>query len=896
MISRVRDRLLSAAASLRFRLRALIKRRQLDHDLDDELRHHLELRAELEAGRGLTAAEAHRAARVRFGSVDRLREDARDVSRFVVLAGFLDDATRGVRLLRRQPVFAGVTTAILSLGIGINVWIFGAMTTLLFRPMPGIADPGRLVAIGRSENGAGFDTQSYPNALSIRQRNTALEDLAVYSDITLGVDASGETARVRGQLVSANYFRVIGSAMARGRAFADADDRPGTRAVVVSDAFRKRTFGPAAGAVGETIHVNRATVEVIGVAPEDFRGLDGSGAPVDIWLPIGAMDAIGLRSGVAGDPLTNRAATWLGLLGRLKADVSIGTARVSLRRLGEQLAAEFPDDNAGRGIAVEPLGGVAPGARDDVWRDWALLNGLSAVVLLVVCFNVGNMMLARASARRQEMALRLSLGAGRLRLVRQLLAEHTVLMIAGAAGGGLVAWWAALAARSVVPGGFVPLPAGGLGADWRVFAFTAAVTLASGAVFCLPPAWAVARTSVVTQVASGRGQRVTSPARLRTLFAVLQIALSLGLLISAGLLTRSLRNATAVDLGFRPDGVVTAYYDLEAAGYAPAEGARVHGRLLERLRQWPAVESAALGQHAPLQGSSLGLPIQVVENGTPGRAQLVRMNVIAPGFLRTLRTPVRRGREFEDADDGSATPVALVNEACLHQCFGGADPLGRRILVFRETSPREIVGVVADSKYSQPLETVRPTIYVPVAQRYAPRMAIIIRTASPAAVARELPDEVRHLDTALPVYDVRTLDDRMRLALWEPRLMSGLVAGFGLLTLVLAVLGVYGVIAQATTQRAPEIAVRMALGARPGQILRLVTRQGLSLVAIGTVLGLVLAIGASGLLETFLYGVAPLDPISFASGTAVLSVATLCGCLLPACRAAVANPAQVLRQ
>jgi predicted permease len=889
------DRLLSAAASLRFRVWALLHRRALDRDLEAELRHHLELRAEREVAGGLSLPAARRAAALRFGGYGSILADARDASRFVLFADFVADTVHGVRLLRRNPVSACVTVMILALGIGINVWIFSTMQALLFRPVPGIDAPDRLVAIGRTQDGAGFDTQSYPNAEALRERNLVLSDLAVYSDITVGVEAQSQTARVRGARVSANFFDVLGAAMAQGRGFSAADDG-GARVAVVSEDFWRPIFGPGATLASDvTIRVNRVPFQVVGVAPTGFRGL-AAGSPVDIWLPLGAMDRRIGRSAMVDEALTNRAVTWLWTVGRLKAGVSFAEARVSLRSLGDRLAAEFPAANSGRGVAVEPVGGIGPLARARLQSQWLLLNGLSGLVLLVVCFNVANMTVARASSRRQEMALRLSLGAGRLRLVRQVLAEHTVVALAGGVGGALIAWGGAKLLLAALPPGLLSLTPESLAPDWRAFAFAAAAAFAAGAMFSVPAALTAARTPVMTLLRTGTGHG-WAPARLRTAFAVLQVSLSLALLTSGALLGRSLREATAVDLGFEARGVVTAYYDLEEAGYGAADGAQVHAQLLERLRAWGAVDVAALGQHAPLQGSSLGLPIEI-DGGRAGggRTQLVRVNVVSPDYFAALRTPLRRGREFHDDDRAAAPPVALVNETCRRVCFGGDDPLGRSILVFRESGPREIVGVVADTKYSQPLEDVRPTIYLPVAQRYSPRMAILLRTSSPAAVVRALAGEVRRVDTALPVYDVLTLDDRAELALWQPRLSSVVVGGFGMLTLLLAVLGVYGLVAQTTSQRAPEIAVRMALGASPGTVVSMVLRQGLWLVATGMVIGLCAAVALAALLKSFLYNVGPFDPASFGFAIAVLGSFTLAGCVVPAWRAAAANPGVVLRR
>jgi predicted permease len=896
LMSRWWDRLVSAAVGLRFRFRALVSHRARDRELAEELRHHLLLREEQEAARGLTAPAARRAARVRFGSVGRIHDDTRNASRFVALADFADDAVHGARLLRRSPAFAITAVLILSVGIGINVWIFSAMNALLFPSFAGVSDPSRLVALGRMQHGEGFDTLSYPDAMALRARNTVLEELAFYSDLSVTVEGSEQTARLRGQVVSANFFRVIGGAMTEGRGFADDDDRGGALAAVVSEDFRRRTLGSDRALSGATLRINRVPIRIVGVAPRGFQGFV-AGAPVDVWLPMRALSAVNTLRGVPADPRENRAAHWLWLVGRLSPGTSISQARTSIGRLGAELAAETHDED-GRGIAVEPVGAVGPATRGTVLRVWALLNGISTLVLLVVCFNVANMTLARVLSRLQEMRLRASLGATRLRLVRQLLGEHVVLALAGGIGGGLVAWWVSGVFRAAVPPA-APIPSSGFAPDWRVLAFTAAIAVASSVMFTLPAAWMAGRqrASGAVPVPMGSGSRIAPPARLRSVFAVLQVALALALLIGATLLGRSLQNAMHVDLGFQAGGVVTAYYDLEAAGYGRVDGASVHAQVVDRLRQWGAVDVAALGAHSPLQGASLGLPITVKEDGpaTPAR-QLVRTNVITPEFFRALRTPILIGREFSDKDGATAPRVAVINETCRRTCFGGANPIGRRFVMFTETEPREIVGVVADSKYSQPLEQVRPTVFVPAAQYYSPRMAILLRTSSPAAVLQALPGIVRGVNPAVPVYDAFTLEDRLSLALWPSRAMSALAGGFGLLTLILAVLGVYGVVSDAAEQRSQEIAVRMALGAEPRMILRMVLRRGVSILGAGTAIGVALSWLCSGALEAFLYGVEPVDPTTIVAAAAVLAAVTLVACLLPARRAAATSPGHVLRQ
>ncbi|ODS56022.1 MAG: hypothetical protein ABS36_06195 [Acidobacteria bacterium SCN 69-37] len=875
---------------MRFRLVAMLRRTTLDRDLGDELEHHLAMRAECEMADGIGAHEARRRAVLRFGNISRFRDEAREARRFVWLAEFAADVHHGARLSVRQPLFSSLAIVILALGIGLNVAIFGAMSALLYRPVPGLSDADRLVAIGRTENGAGFELLSYPDAADLRERNSVLTGLATYSDVTVALDSGEATTRARGQLASANFFDVLIAGMTRGRGFSDGADRAGVREAVVSEGFWTRALGSRPDVIGSRIRVNGESFDIVGVAPLGFQGVV-AGSSIDVWVPLRSLS----MAGPSDAPFASRSANWLSAVGRLRPDVSRAEARVALGDLGRALAREFPADNEARGIAVESVAGLGPSSRESVLRQWVLLNGLASLVLLVVCFNVVNMTLSRAAARTQEMRIRLSLGAGRLRLVRQLLAEHVMLAVVGGVGGALIAFWGSAALLSAVPATIRPGFTEPTSPDWRVFAFTVALALGAGIVCAVPPALTASRTRAARLVQFASGPSLPPRTRLRSVCAILQVAVSLALLIGAGLLARSLQQANEVNLGFDPDGIVTAYYDLDVADYTADTGAALHGRLLESARHWSGVQDAALGLHVPLQGSSLGMPIEIPSGGTDdGRMQLVRMNIISPGFFRTLGTPLLRGREFGD-DDAGGPQVAVVNETCRRVCFGGSDPIGRRIVVFRENAPREIVGVVADSKYSQPLEEVRPTVFVPVAQRYAPRLALLLRTSSAATVIGALPGNVRRVDPSLPLYDLQTLEDRLALALWQPRAISMLVGVLGTVSLVLAVLGVYAVVAETVVQRMPEFAVRMALGAGPATILWMVLRNGLSLVIAGTVLGAGLALATSGLLRSFLYRVEAIDATSFALAMFALAGAALGACLIPARRAARANPANVLR-
>jgi predicted permease len=892
------DRVRSAMAAARSWWRAHRHRNRLESEIEQELEFHLAQRAARDVAGGATEAESRRTARLRFGPVARIREDVRSMYTPRWLAGVARDLAHGLRRARLHPVFAIATTSLLAVGLGVNVGVHDLMLRLVSGPTPGLADVSRLALIGRTDKGTTFDLLSYPDALSLRARCAAFSDVAVFADRPLTVDAGGQTVRARGQFVSSNFFAVIGASLREGTGFGDANDGPrAAGGLVVGAAFRRRIWPSSQDISTATVRVNRHDMRVVGVAPDGFRGV-GGGEPVDVWIPFDSARVLRDAAGESLDDLmTNRSATWLSAVGRLAPGVSLAKARSAAEVVAVRLQSEFREDE-GRGVAVEPVGGaVDPAARPALRRQWAMLGGFALLLLVTVCLNVGGVLLVQLTSRSAEIRVRMSLGASPVRVIGQLMAEYLALAALGGIAALGLAHAIVLGAIALIPADLPIVVTAGAVPSGGAITATIVLVLLSAAVVCVPAGWTLLRDPARHSIPAWTGDRVAAPSRLRHWLAAGQVAVAMALLVLAGLLGRSARNAGAVQLGFDPNHLMTGYVDLAAAGYSGAASAEIQQRLLDIARQTPGVTSVAMGQHVPLQGSSLGLPIDIEGDatGTAPPSLLVRLNAISPAFFSTLRTEVLVGREFSATDDAGASRVALVNETCRRTCFGGANPLGRRIRLFQESVPRIVIGVAADSKYSQPLEDVRPTVFVPLAQREAPSVGFIVRTVRPEGFVTAWTDALRRLDDGLPVYDVRSLGERLDRGLWQPRMLAILALALGAASVILAGLGVFGVVAQVASERRRELAIRAALGARPLAIAGIVAEQGMLMLVVGAAIGGLCGAVLSRPLRSVLFNVAPNDPWNFAFAAAVVSVLVLAACAWPAWRAAVEGPGSVLK-
>ena len=809
------------------------------------------------------------------------------------------DLRYAVRLLRRNPLFALTAVLSLAVGIGANTTIFTIANALLFRAPVGVAEPDRLVDIGRSQNRQGFDTNSYPNYLDIRKRNTVFSGVYAYRfdppPMSLGGPDGAE--RVYGHLVTNNYFDVLGARPRIGRLFRtdDSEEPAANPIVVLGYRFWMRRFNGDVSMPGRTITVNGHPFTVVGVAEDGFHGT--SVLNPDLFVPMNMLEAAMPRTS-GGSLLTSRTAVWLVMGARLKPGISISQAQAELELLGAALEREFPTDNRGKGLRVLASSPI-PGQSGPVGGFMALLMGIVSLVLVIACANVAGVLLARAASRRREIAVRLAIGAGRRRLIAQLLTETSMLFVIGAAAGLLLARGMTTVLVSFLPTLPVPLQVS-LALDGRVIAFTLTVSLMAALLSGLVPALQASNTDVVPALKDD-GQGRVARLRGRHAFVVAQVALSLLLVVAAGLLVRALARASAIDTGFDPRGVELASLDLSLAGYTESTGRTFARDLVSRVRALPGVESASLSRVMPLGGSRVGLGALTVPGVTSpnGRASFgFEWNIVEPGYFATMRTPLVRGRDFDERDREGGQSVIIINETAARTLWPGQDPIGRPLL--HQRGPNEfrtltVIGVARDGKYTFLGEAPVAFVYVPMQQEYSPRMTIVARTIDGRRIAGELRRLVATMDSNLPIITAQTLLDYISFGLVPQRVAASVAGSLGLVGLLLASMGIYGVTAYMVARRTREIGIRVALGAQRGDVVRMVLRQGMRLAAVGVAIGLVLAAAGSRLLATLLFGVPPIDPVTFIGSTLLFVAIGLAACLVPARRATRINAMEALR-
>ena len=802
------------------------------------------------------------------------------------------------RMLRKSPTFTVVAMLVIALGSGAVTTIFSAASALLLRPIPGVVRPGRLVDIARTDphGGRSYLSTSYPFYTHVRDESRTFKGVAAWTFLQLTVSTGAQGTTTFANLVSANYFTVLGVQPARGRFFtADEDRTPGAHAVIVlSDGFWRRRFGGDPGIVGRSILVNSTPYTVIGVAPPKFSGV----FPVvqtDAWVPLMMAGQLGRDR----DALTSAGSGWLTLFGRLNDGVSIAQARADLASITTAHLAEEPQDfTTFSGIAMSRLTGFPADASGPIFGFVALLLAISALVLVIASVNVAGMLLARATARRREMAVRIALGASRGRLVRQLLTESIVLFLGGAIGGLLIALWSTrLFGRIQLPAE-VPLSAD-LSPDYRVLAFSLGTALLTGLIFGLAPALQATQSDPSTALRSDTAGSGARRSRIRNGLVVGQMAMSLLLLMSAGLFLRALDRGQRIPIGFETSHVATAPIDVSTSGYSDARARLFYDALKRRLLMTPGVAAVSFSRWAPLTGSSAGTRIIIngyvpQPNESPRGEIDVNFGIVAPDYFTVLRMQRLRGRAFLPTDDATAPHVAVVNEAFARKYWPGSDPIGR--VVQYDSVATTIVGVARDAKYSSLNEPLRPYIYIPIAQHFQASTFLFVRTTGDVtALGPIIRDAIRSIDPLLPAPAVVTMDAATSVVLLPQRVAAAVTGVMGVLGLILAMVGLYGVVAYTVSQRTREIGLRMALGADRGNVLRLILRDGMRLVIIGVGIGMLLAFGATRVMASFLFGVSPLDPLVFAVIPLGLGAVALVASYLPARKAAATDPLEALR-
>ncbi len=812
----------------------------------------------------------------------------------------MNDVVYALRQLRKSPGFTIVALVSLALGIGANTAIFSLVNAVLIRPMP-VMDARALVSVFMTDaRNPGNNPISHLNFKDLRAMNTVFTDMAAVSFSQANVrTGSGDPAPFPIQVVSGSYFDLLGVRLERGRGFrSDEDATPGASPVaVVSWGFWQRQLNGADDVVGRRITLNRETFTILGVTPRTFTGTFAFGAPA-IWVPM-SMHA-------AAEPqiawYDQRRGSFLLPFGRLKPGATIDQARENLRAIMVNLEREYPADNAGRSAAVLPVteARVDNNGQGQVAQLATLLMAIVGIVLLVACANLANLLLARAGRRRRELAVRLAIGAGRARLIRQMLTESVVLSVGGGLIGLLVAHLglrALVSAGNVLP---VPIDDGGIALDPRVLIFTAAVSIGTGLLFGLAPALVFSRRDVIGAIKEDSLPGGEGRGWIRKSLVAAQVALCVVSLAAAGLFIRSVRETARIDPGFSTD-VATLTLNLGREGYTPERGTVLYHQLIDRAAKLPGVASAAFAQNRPLAGVQFMRSVFLDAQDTTGRdRRLVPVNYVSPAFFRTTGIPLLRGREFTDQDVTAAPSVAIVNETMAARFWPGQDALGQRFKFFGEDMPTEVVGIARDSKVAGLAEDPAPLAYEPAFQDYSGFGSLLVRGVRPGSVApAALRTLAASLDPALAV-DVGTLHDQVEAALTGQEALALVILVVGVVSLSLASLGLYGVASYSVGARTREIGVRMSLGATPASVLRLVLRQSMTVVALGLLIGTAIALAVATLLRAslanFLVNVGPTDPTTLVTTLVVLAAVALAATAMPALRASRLDPLKALRQ
>jgi putative ABC transport system permease protein len=870
------------------RLLMLLRRRQFDADLEEEMRLHRELRVQEQIERGLSEKEARYAVQRRFGNDLVLREESRDMWGWNWLESFLQDVRYGLRVLARNPGFTAVAVITLALGIGANTAIFTVVNAVLLRPLP-YEKPDQLVAVFESEPECRNCPVSGPDFLDWRQSSKSFSSLVAGTMDQASLTGAGEPQHLDGADVSPGIFELLGAPPALGRTFTSDEERGVHYVVIISYGLWQRAFGGNRSLVGKRITLDGKEADVIGIMPKGFQFPRMWGNPdPDFWVPL-PVDALN----------QNRGSHWLWVLGRLRPGVAQRQAQAEMTGIAGQIAQQYRESNAGVGASVVDLHEELVG---DTRPMLLLLFSAVGFLLLIAGANVANLLLAQAARRQREMAVRLAVGAGRWRLARQLLTESVGLASLGGAAGLLLAVCAKASLVSLAPPRMLP-SVNPINLDARVFVFALAVCLLVGILFGLAPALGASRIDLDESLKEG-ARGFTGGLRARRFrggLVVCEVGLALVLLIGGGLLIHSLKNLVAVDIGFNPKNVLTMELNLPSSRYPKNEDRLAFFQnAVERVKGLPGVLDASVTSKLPLMGMSNNGDVWVEGRpmGPEFQGPLVEFSYVLPGYFHTLGVPSLVGRTFAFADGAGAPRVAVINETLARHFWPHESPLGKRFTRSKPPQWVEVVGVVADVRQSWRLaDPPMPEAYFPYAQwaEYDDLYLVVRSALDPASLIQPVRAQLLNLDPDLPAYHVETMEQIRTARAAAPRFRSVLMTLFALVALTLAATGIYGVMAYAVTERTHEIGVRMALGAVPRDVLRMVVSQGMALTLAGVAAGLAGAFALTRFLASFLYGVLPTDPGTFVGASLLLvGVATL-ACYIPARRATKVDTLVALR-
>ncbi len=814
----------------------------------------------------------------------------------------LKDIRYGVRMLLKNPGVTLVSVVTLAFGIGANTAIFSGVSAFLMRPLS-VPNAGELIRpLEIAEDRGVSDEMSYPDYLDYRNQATSFTGLAAEDMLQVAIDSENQNDVIWGQVVSANYFDVLQVTPAMGRGFLpDEDKTVGANPVVVlSHSFWQRRLGSDPNIVGKVVQLNNRGYHVIGVGPETFIGTKFALA-LDFWVPISMSEELRTNPGI----LNERGAHWMNVIGRLKPGVSIAQASAEMSSIAARLNQAYPDNRAGTTQAkvmtevdgrFEDMGGVFKSAG-------AIAMAIVGLILLIACANVANLMLARAAARRKEIGIRLALGANRARLIRQLLTESMLLSVLGGGLGLLLAFWVTDLMQGFVPVLEYNIVNNFFAIDSRALIFTLVISLGTGLIFGLAPAWHSSNPDVVPVLkgdpeAASRGKRRTFT--LRNVLVVAQVSLSLVVLVCGALFIKSFRKAQTMDPGFDNRNGLLLSLSPTLIGYEEEQARGFYRQVIERVSHVPGVEAAAFTRTLPLGDSSNSSgPIlregEILARGTAGRN--IMNNVVGAGYFKTMQIPFVEGRDFDDRDQPKTQRVIIINQQMAQILWPDESAVGKRIFIGADSKdPLEVVGVVRTGKYRNLAEDPKPFYYYAMGQRRPTTMALIIRSsADPRSLVGAIRGQIQALDRRVPVFAIKTMDEHMTYALWAPSMAASFSLAFGVLAILLSAVGLYSVMAYVVSQRTREVGIRMALGADRRDVMRMITRQGMRLAAIGVGIGLVLSLVLAQVLSSLLIGVSGYDVPTFILVPVLLAVVALVACYLPARRATKVDPLKALR-
>jgi predicted permease len=816
---------------------------------------------------------------------------------------FRQDLRYAFRMLLKTPGFTLIAMLALGLGIGANTAIFSVFNGILWRPLP-VKDSQQLVVLASKPHAIDFPLQlSYPDFKDYRELKTVFSDLAAYVPNPVNFGAEGRPERAWAEMVSGNYFSMLGLEAARGRTFAsDEGWIPGKDPLIVlSYKYWQKRFGASPAIIGQTVQVNNHVFTIIGVAPESWRGAYYFLEP-DFYLP---LTSLGTIDPTQADTLDRRTATFLRVLGRLQPGVTAAQAMAAAEPLDRRLAQEFPEAHNSTSLLVLPelKARPEPGLTSFMSTAALVFMLLVGLVLLIACANVANLILARANGRRKEFATRTALGATRGRMMRQLLTETVLLSAFGGILGLVFARWAALVLMSVHIPTDIPLRLFDLRMDWRIFGFSFFASLITGGIAGLLPSIQASRTDLADALKAGgrSGGASSGHHRFRNALVVAQVAVCLLLLACAGFFMRSLENSAQVDMGFRVDHTLMMTMDLGLQGYNEERGQQFYKQLSERVRSLPGVRDAAIGGYIPMGYDTSLVNIfpegRIIDDKTKTESAID--DEVQPSYFQTAGTPVIQGREFTEADSATSPKVAIVNEAFAKKIWPDENPVGKRFRTKKDGPQIQVVGVTRTGKYLFLYETPQLFVYLPLAQSYLSGANLFVYTESdPQQLVAAVRDQISQLDASLPVFGVITMDAHVKYGkpLLPARLSAMLVGAFGLLGLVLASVGVYGVVSYSVSQRTQEIGIRTALGAQRSNVLAMVLKQGMSMALIGTAAGIVLSFLLFRGLSSVLYGVKSTDFVTLGAVSAILLAVAFAASYVPALRATRVDPVVALRE